>query len=142
MRLVFGPPAGASLFPPGQIPPGPPSADEIAAGEIRIVQDKDQNPCENKHGDEVRKLRNMTSPLFPLGNGRLLTACCVKECQRFEKAGECDENKRWMSANCELACRRCLDHMPFWCVPYCTRTEERLVPSLHRGTSCGGRLFR
>ena len=37
-----------------------------------------------------------------------------QECLEFAKAGECEENKRWMHANCEKTCRRCIDHLSFW----------------------------
>lgn len=35
----------------------------------------------------------------------------------YAQAGECDENKRWMHANCEKTCRRCIDHLAFWATP-------------------------
>ena len=108
---------------PGSIPaPGPPTAEEKAAADIRVVREKDQRPCVNTAGDE--------------------------ECAEFAKRGECEENKKWMSANCESVCRRCLDHMPFWhggnvthvagkkALSALRKRDEKMVVMFHHEKAC------
>eukprot|EP01051_Picozoa_sp_SAG22_P036840 SAG22_NODE_18061_length_294_cov_0.758974_1_plen_86_part_10 len=37
---------------------------------------------------------------------------CPQNCAEFPFE-ECEANTRWMYANCEAKCRRCVDHMQF-----------------------------
>lgn len=90
LSLAGGQPDGAQILPPGAAPGdmNAPSEEDKANAGMRVVESLDQRPCVNNAPDE--------------------------QCIEFAGANQCEENKRWMFANCEATCKRCIDHIPFW----------------------------